>query len=110
MDNSIYEVTRDEYVGFLDQIKPDARMVKNDESLEEYKIIKTYSIKTGKLWCTRIIPKSDEETEHFYVFEMPDDDERQAPRIKRKVVLKTKEEVQNFFNALNNAMKEKEAK
>lgn len=36
----------------------------------------------------------------YYVFEMPKDDERQAAKPVRKIVLETKEEVEHFFKAL----------
>ena len=68
MDNEIYRVERDEYVGFMD------------------------------------IPEEDEE--QYYIFNMPDNDERQRGRAIRKITLETQEEVQSFFDALSKVMKE----
>lgn len=73
--NDIYEVSRDEYVGFLYQIKPGAYF---SETLEEndYFFIKVYSKNSGKHLCTRIMPKTENEEGHYYIFNMPNDDER----------------------------------
>ena len=98
MDNSIYEVERDEYVGFLSQLNK--QMMDVEQFYEEdLTIMKIKSKKTGTHLCTRII--SADGPEHYYVFNMPDDDERIAPKPVMKVTLNNKEEVQAFFNALN---------
>ena len=103
MDNEIYEVSRDEYVGFMDELKPDCREIETAH-LEDCTIIKVFSKKTGVHLCSRIIP--EEEAEHYYIFNMPDNDERQHGKPIKKVVLETQEEVQNFFDALSKIMKE----
>ena len=103
MDNEIYEVSRDEYVGFNDQIKPEYKETAIFH-LEDCTIIKVISKKTGKHLCTRVIPEED--TEHYYVFNMPDDDERQPGKPVKKIVLETKEEVQTFFDILSKISKE----
>ncbi len=97
-NKELYEVTRDEYVGFLDQIKPECR---NVEKVEEDNIVtlNVYSKKTNKLLCSRVAPQDDHE--YYYVINMPDDDERCAAKPKRKIVLETREEVQAFFDILN---------
>ena len=46
------------------------------------------------------------EPEKYYIFEMPDDDERCAPRATVQVQLDTKEEVQAFFDFLAKQNKE----
>ena len=98
MDNSIYEVERDEYAGFIGQLN------KEMMDVEQYyennmTIMKIKSKNTGIHLCTRIIP--DEGMEHYFIFNMPADDERIAPKPVLKINLNTKEEVQAFFNALN---------
>lgn len=103
MDNSIYEVTRDEYVGFMSQIKPYCYDTEVSH-LENCTIIKVSSKTTGTHFCTRVIP--EEENEHYFIFNMPDDNERQTGRPIRKITLETKEEVQAFFNALSKVIKE----
>ena len=106
MDNSIYEVTRDEYVGFIDQIKPECRLA---ETIEEngYNFIKLYSVETGTHFATRIIPiEQEDEIEHYYIFNMPLDSERRAPKPVRKIILESKEEVQAFVDVLAKWQKE----
>ena len=105
MDNSIYEVNRDEYVGFLGQLNKEKMDVENYD-YPEGNIIKVRSQKTGKHLTTRIIDNEKNE-EHYYVFNMPDDDERVPPKAVMKVTLNTKEEVQSFFNAINKLQQEK---
>ena len=112
MDNSIYEVSRDEYVGFLRQIKRDALDVKIEQDQND-KVIKTFSKKTGNHFCTRIVPKEgteNEGNEQYYVFNMPQSSQRQDPKPVQKIVLETQEEVQAFFNILSkiNSGKEKQ--
>ena len=103
MDNSIYEVERDEYAGFIGQLNKEKCTV---EQLQEsdFTIIKIKSKKTGTHLCTRIISK--DEIEHYYIFNMPENEERQAGRPVRKITLETPEEVQTFFDILSKVTKE----
>ena len=102
MDNSIYEVDRDEYAGFIGQLN---KQMMDVEQLYESNttFIKIKSKTTGMHLCSRIIPEDDEE--HYYIFNMPLDEERIAPKPVMKVTLDTKEEVQAFFDALNKLQK-----
>ena len=93
MDNSIYEVTREDYKGFVNQIKPECRDVKIEKIGTTHVAAKVFSKKTG---------------EKYYIFEMPDWDERCEPVPVRKLVLETKEEVQAFFDAIAKLQKEKQ--
>ena len=102
MDNEIYEVGRDEYVGFMSELKPECRDLEISYQGKDT-IIKVISKKTGKHLCTRIIPEEAEEC--YYIFNMPDNDERQRGRPVRKITLETQEEVQTFFDALSKVMK-----
>ncbi len=104
MDNSIYEVERDDYAGFIGQLNK--QMMDVEQSYQEdMTIIKIKSKNTGIHLCTRIIP--DEGEEHYFIFNMPTDDERIAPKPVMKIVLDNREDVQNFFNALNKLQQEK---
>lgn len=98
MDNSIYEVERDEYVGFIGQLNKEKCDIEKFYE-EDMTILKIKSKATGTHLCTRIIPEDGEE--HYYVFNMPNDDERVTPKPIIKVSLDTKEEVQAFFDAIN---------
>ena len=103
MNNSIYEVERDEYVGFIGQLNK--QMMDVEQFYEkDMTIIKIRSKNTGIHLCTRIIPESDKE--HYYIFSMPTPDESIAAKPVRKITLETKEEVQDFFNALNKLQQE----
>ena len=98
MDNSIYEVERDDYAGFIGQLNK--QMMDVEQYYEEdLTIMKIKSKNTGTHLCTRII--SSDGDEHYYVFNMPADNERVAPKPVMKVTLNTKEEAQAFFDALN---------
>lgn len=88
--NEIYEVSRDEYVGFLNQIKEEARFSETIEK-EDYFFIKVYSKNNGTHFCTRIMPKTTNEEGHYYIFNMPEDNERCAPTPTRKITLETRE-------------------
>ena len=104
MGNSIYEVERDDYVGFIGQLNKE--MMDVEQYYEEnMTIIKIKSKNTGTHLCTRIIPEDGEE--HYFVFNMPADNERIAPKPVMKITLDNKEEVQAFFDALNKLQGEK---
>lgn len=112
-DNSIYEVTRNEYKGFIEQIKPECKRVETVEIDKTHTATKTFSINTGKCLCSRLTYTADygkPEPEKYYVFEMPENYERQAPIPKQQIVLETKEEVQAFFDFLAKKAKEENSK
>ena len=102
MDKSIYEVGRDEYAGLIGEMKTDCfDMEKQYEN--ETTIIKLVSKKTGKIITERII--RDNQEEQYYIYELPQNDERLAPKKIRQYKLETKEEVQAFFDILNKLQK-----
>lgn len=103
-DNDIYEVERNEYKTFIEQLNVE-KMNKEESWLEQLHIVKIISNKTGKHLCSRI-SDSELEEEHYYIFNYPDDDERIAPKPVLKINLDTKEEVQAFFNVLSKLQKE----
>lgn len=110
---SVFEVTRDEYIGFVEQLKPEAREVKVEQIDDRHVAAKIFSKKTGKCLCSRMAynaPYGEPEPEVYYVFEMPDDDERKPPIPKRKITLTTKEEVQALFNYISQKQKEEKLK
>ena len=103
MNEEIYEVNRDEYAGFMNEIKPecrDAEIIYQDN----YTLLKVISKKTKKHLCSRYI--FEDGNEKYYIYEMPDNDERQRGKPVRKITLETKEEVQAFFDILSNISKE----
>ena len=102
MDESIYEVERDEYAGVIGQINT------KTADIEEYHqndvtIIKIKN-KNGTHFTTRIINNETGE-EKYYVFNLPEGEDRLPPKKIRQVKLETKEEVQAFFDALSKLQK-----
>lgn len=96
--NELYKVTRDEYTGFLYQIKPECRLTQV-EKLDNCQIIKTVSNKSGRHFCSRVI--YEDGNEEYYAFEMPDKEERNDKTIAiDRYVLETKEEVQAFMDIM----------
>ena len=110
--SEIYEVSRDEYIGFVEQIKPEARRVEVKQLDDNHVAANIYSTTTNKHLCARVACCNEnlQEPERYYVIEMPEDFERKPPIPKRKIVLKTKEEVQALFNYLSKKQKEEKAK
>ena len=104
MDNSIYEVERDDYVGFLRQLNRE-KMDLETYNYPEGEILKIKSKKTGTHLATCITDNEKQET-HYYIFNMPDNDERIEPKGVMKLTLNTKEEVQAFINILNKVQAE----
>ena len=102
MNNDIYEVESDDYVGFIGQLNKQMMDVeqtyKNDSN-----VLRIYSKTTGKHLCTRIIAQDG--TEKYYVVNMPEDSERVTPKKIRQIKLETREEVQAFFDILNKVQK-----
>ncbi len=102
--DEMYEVTRDEFVGFKDQFKSGIYLTEKDSD-DKLNTLKYISIKTGALLCaqTEDINTGDMK---YYVITMPDDDERKAPPRKRKIELQTREEVEAFFKIINDLIQE----
>lgn len=108
---SIYEVTRTDYTGFVEQIKPECRKIQVVEVDKRHTATKIFSKNTGKCLCSRLTYTAEygePEPEVYYIFEMPEDYERQAPVPKMRVTLNSREQVQKFFDYF--AQKRKENK
>lgn len=104
MSDDIYEVSRDEYVGFLAQIKKDCRLVETKHIDDEHMEIITTSIDRERIFAKQVIIK-DEEEPKYYVYDMPLDHERREPPTVRKVILETKEDIQRFLDFLGELQK-----
>ena len=102
MNKEIFKVERNEYAGLIGSMKTDCFDMEKDYQENDI-FIHLRSKKTGKLITERII--HDDSEEEYYIFELPDDDERQAPKRIRQYKLETKEEVQAFFDILNKIQK-----
>ena len=111
VNDSIFEVSRADYQGFVEIIKPEFRNVETIDLDKWHVATKIFSKKTNKCLCSRVTytGPTDEDThepERYYIFEMPEDEERQPPTPKRRIVLESKEEVQAFINGLSLLQKE----
>ena len=104
LNESIFEVSRNEYKSFVETIKPETRKIEEIELDKWHKATKIFSQKTGKCLASRVTHLIEDEEEHepekYFIFEMPDDDERLAPIPHIQIVLESKEEVQTFFDGL----------
>lgn len=98
MKDEIFEVTRDEFVGFMQQIKKECFVAKTDDDEKE---VNYYSTDGARHFAKHTF--SDEEGDKYFVYEMPTDEERCAPRVIRKYTLETKEEVEALFEILKKA-------
>jgi hypothetical protein len=99
MDNSIYEVEKEDYKTFIQQLNTE-KTHKEESWLEQVHIVKIISNSTNTHLCSRI-SDSELEEEHYYIFNYPNDNERIAPKPVCTINLDTREEVQTFFNALS---------
>jgi len=98
MDKSIFEVERNEYAGVIGSMKTECfDMEKEYQDSDIY--IRLRSKKTGKLITERVI--HEDSNEQYFIINLPEDDERTAPKKIRQYKLETKEEVQAFFDILN---------
>lgn len=105
MNDDMYKVEYEDYLGFVNQLK---KGIFNSK-VEEYdtkKRLEIISNKTGKVLAAQEVYSNEENA--FFIYEMPDDDERRAPPKVRKIVLETEEEVKAFFELLNKAVKKDE--
>ena len=103
MDRNIYEVTRNDYKGFVKTIKPEARDVRTDYIDDYHLATNIYSKKTNKILCGRVTDmRTDEDVERdaerYYIYNSPEPDESLPAIPTRKVVLETKEQVQALFD------------
>ena len=107
MFEDTYEVSRDEFRGFTQQIKPECIDSVNLH-YDDYHEVKLVS-KDGQRHFASVKQYPKEDDVHYFVYEMPLPEESQAAKPVRKIVLETKEEVKAFFDALNKVQENKHA-
>lgn len=105
MDNELYEVSRDEYVGFLGQINPKT-LDTIIEKKPEYTSLKVYSNTSKQHLSTRIV--FEDGVECYYVFNMPPDEDRVPPKKIAKITLDDRKDVENFLKILSKLQKGEE--
>ena len=93
--DEIYEVERDDFRGFIAQIKPESFTYnvksEGDEKQEMY-----VTSTDGERMFAKVV--STPEEAHYYVYEMPLEEERRPAPAVRKITLETKEEVQAMLH------------
>lgn len=104
MDETIYEVTLEDYKGFIRQIKPGCfRIEKNEEDEDPFEHI--ISVSTNRILAAR---RTNKNITKYYIYEFPAPEERRPAKPIFHLNLETREEVQAFFNVLNKMYKEGE--
>lgn len=95
MNKEIFEVSRKDYKNYLSELKSEAKEIHTfTEGMCE--ITEVFSKNTGNLLISRESWKNGEEK--YYIYSLPEPEER-LPSIPRyQLVLETPEEVQNFLN------------
>ena len=101
----IYSVSRGEYKNFVQEIKPEFRDVQTIKLNDYTTATKIFSKKTKKCLCSRVtyeerVIGEERRPERYYIFELPNPEERQESVPKIQVVLETPEQVQKFLDAL----------
>lgn len=113
ISDNIFEVSREEYKSFVETIKPETRDIREEIIDSRLKATKIYSKKTGKCLTSRVVDVRENDVrvpERYYIFELPDNDERLATIPKVKVVLETKEQVQAFLDGIKRMREMEEEK
>lgn len=100
-EESIFEVSREEYKHFVETINPKARYVEEVELNRFSKATKIMSKKREVCLGSRVSYTNDT-PEKYYIFELPNKEELNSnpPVPKVKVILETKEQVQKLLDFL----------
>ena len=107
--DDIYEVSRLEYSSLVETIKPEIREIMQYIA-DDYKYIDIYSKNTHKKLTSRrtyIGESVAAQSEKYYIFNLPEPDERLPDIPKYTLQLETREEVQAFLDAMAKMNKEK---
>lgn len=108
MNEDIYEVTRIEYSSLVETIKPEARDIMQYVK-DDYRYIDIYSKKTNTKLTSRVTYIGNIEPPHsekYYIYNLPQPEERNPDIPKYRITLETREEVQAFVDAIARMNKE----
>ena len=109
MNEDIYEVDKEDYLGFLKTLKPDC-FIETQNKIDDwhYEIIET-SILTKKITCKKKVTldfnKQYVISEIYYIINLPESEETQEPTGKLHIELKTPEELKAFFKIISECSK-----
>ena len=106
-EQEIFEVTREEYKSFIDQINPNYRDIRTIEIDKNHHAMRIYSKINNKCLCSRVydIREKHGDKEKYYIINLPLKEESIAPQPKIQIELTTTKEVQTFIDALNRLKK-----
>ena len=109
MNDDIYEVEKEDYISFLQTLKPSYCIQKQNQIDDwHYEITETSKL-TNKLLCKKIVTldlkKEYVADERYYIINLPEDEESQEPDGKLRIELKTPEELKAFFKIISECSK-----
>ena len=111
-NNAIYEVEAQDYKNFIEQIKPEYKIIKEVKLDWKTTQIQVRSKITNHLLAARTYDSrhgnKQRDPERYYIYETPLAEESLPPTPKYKLNLETREEVQAFFTALSKMREEHE--
>ena len=105
MREELYSVTRDEYVGFVKQLIPQQMHTEHIENDDGTASLKIYANRDDTLIAEQYL--TSDECYEYYIYNMPNNADRRAPKPVQKIVLETPEEVKAFFDILSQATQKK---
>lgn len=111
MTDDIYQVDKEEYLGFLQTLKPECCIEANNKIDDwHYQIVES-SKKSNQVFCKKIVTLDLEKkyviSERYYVINLPPAEESREPTGKLRIELKTPEELKAFFNLISKGAKKK---
>ena len=102
MFNDVFKVTRNDYKNFIETLKRGCWHAQVTQPDEQHESIEIYSIKNNKRLSCRVYAIDDKinETEEYYIFELPDADEQVPPKAKVQVTLDDPKQIQALLDAI----------
>ena len=111
MNDDIYEVDKEDYLGFIQTIKSNCCDEKQEKIDDWHYQISEISKLTHKVLCkkkvTLDLKKEYVASERYYIINLPESEESQEPTGKLHIELKTPEELKAFFKIISECSKEK---
>ena len=106
-EKEIFEVNRDEYKSFVEQINPEYRDLQIKKIDQFHYAARIYSKINNKCLCSRVydIREENRDEEKYYIINLPLKKESIIPQPKIQIELTTSKEVQTFIDALNRLKK-----
>lgn len=101
-NDDLYAVTRNEYATMVKSLKPECRVVKEVHGVDASVTIELWTKKNNIRICgRRYYPDTIEAKETYYIWDIPHPSEMVEPKINRKIILETPQQVQQVFDYIN---------